>query len=107
MEDDRGPRTGPAPRPVRDPGECPWYSGRMSVLNHIYDVPSEDELAQLVGAATPHFALQIRNRVAGYVERLPKDHPRQAELAAHMERLEQMVARDRLQHGAGPGVADH
>lgn len=78
----------------------------MSVLNHTYDVPSEDELAQLVGAATPHFALQIRSRVASYADRLPADHPRRAELAAHLEHLDRLVARDGLVRGTGPAVSD-
>lgn len=62
----------------------------MPVAQHVHDIPSEDELAQLVGAATPHFAFQIRDRVAQYAAALPPDHPRQAELAAHIEHLEQL-----------------
>lgn len=63
----------------------------MTVLHHTYDVPSEDELAQLVGAATPHFALQIHGRVASYAARLPADHPRQAELARQLARLDALA----------------
>jgi hypothetical protein len=59
----------------------------MTVLHHVYDIPSEDELAQLVGAATPHFALQAHHRVSGYLERLPAGHPRRPELERHLERL--------------------
>ena len=62
----------------------------MSVSQHVHDVPSEDVLAQLVGAATPHFAFQVRDRVAQYAAALPPDHPRQAELAAHLERLDRL-----------------
>ena len=62
----------------------------MSVFQHVHDVPSEDVLAQLVGAATPHFAFQVRDRVAQYAAALPPDHPRQAELAAHLERLDRL-----------------
>jgi len=62
----------------------------VSVVEHVYDIPSEDELRQLVGAATPHFALQIRDRVAMYAAQLPPDHPRQAELRAHIEWLERL-----------------
>lgn len=62
----------------------------MSVYQHVHDVPSEDVLAQLVGAATPHFAFQVRARVAQYAEALPPDHPRQAELAAHLARLDRL-----------------
>ena len=60
----------------------------MPVAQHVHDIPSEDELAQLVGAATPHFAFQIRDRVAQYAAALPPDHPRQPELAAHLQRLD-------------------
>ena len=62
----------------------------MSVFQHVHDVPSEDELAQLVGAATPHFAFQVRDRVKQYADALPPDHPRQPELAAHLDRLDHL-----------------
>lgn len=32
-----------------------------------------DDLRQLMGASTPHFALQLRNRIARLIERLPAD----------------------------------
>lgn len=62
----------------------------MSILQHVLPIPDEDELAQLVGAATPHFAFQARDRVAAYAAALPPDHPRQAELAAHIEYLDRL-----------------
>jgi hypothetical protein len=62
----------------------------VSVFEHVHGIPSEDELAQLVGAATPHFAFQARDRVAQYAAALPPDHPRQAELARHLERLDRL-----------------
>jgi hypothetical protein len=62
----------------------------VSVHEHVHDVPTEDELAQLVGAATPHFAFQIRDRVAQYAAALPPDHPRQAELAGHLAYLDRL-----------------
>jgi len=60
----------------------------VPVFEHVYDIPDEDELAQLVGAAAPHFAFQILGRVSGYADALPPDHPRQPELARHIARLE-------------------
>lgn len=63
----------------------------MTVLHHVYDIPSEDELAQLVGAATPHFALQARERVRGYLDRLPEGHPRRAELERHVAHLDALA----------------
>lgn len=34
-----------------------------------------DDIRQLVSAATPHFALQLRNRVAKLIRPLPAAHP--------------------------------
>jgi hypothetical protein len=34
-----------------------------------------DDVRQLMGASTPHFALQLRNRIAKLVRPLPEDHP--------------------------------
>ena len=34
-----------------------------------------DDIRQLVAAATPHFALQLRNRVAKLIRPLPADNP--------------------------------
>jgi hypothetical protein len=70
----------------------------MSVLQHVYDIPSEEELARLVGSATPHFALQIRARVAAYAATLPPDHRRQSELERHLVRLDALAT-----HGESAG----
>jgi hypothetical protein len=37
-----------------------------------------DDVRQLMGASTPHFALQIRERIARLIERLPADDPARA-----------------------------
>jgi hypothetical protein len=34
-----------------------------------------DDVRQLMGASTPHFALQIRNRIARLIDGLPAEHP--------------------------------
>jgi hypothetical protein len=34
-----------------------------------------DDVRQLMGASTPHFALQLRNRIARLISDLPKDDP--------------------------------
>ena len=73
----------------------------MSILQHDLPIPDEDELAQLVGAATPHFAFQARDRVAAYAAGLPPGHPRQAELTAHLEYLERLGY-----EGEGAGVEE-
>ncbi len=62
----------------------------MPVIEHVYDLPDEDELAQLVGAATPHFAFQILARVRAYLGALPPDHARVPELEGHIEALERL-----------------
>lgn len=60
------------------------------MYEHVHDLPTEDELAQLVGAATPHFAFQAAERIAQLASSLPPDHPRQPELAAHLEYLDRL-----------------
>ena len=79
-------------------GGC--YPRPVANSEHVYSLPSESELAQLIGAATPHFALQARARVEGYAAALPPDHPRQPELRRHLERLDALAL-----EGEGANVA--
>jgi hypothetical protein len=37
--------------------------------------PTVDDVDELVGPATPHFAMQIRARVRALVRELPEEHP--------------------------------
>jgi hypothetical protein len=37
--------------------------------------PTVEDVKQLMGASTPHFALQIRNRIKHLIGDLPADHP--------------------------------
>jgi len=46
-----------------------------------------DDVRQLMGASTPHFALQIRNRIAKLVRDLPADHPARLEGEREIARL--------------------
>jgi hypothetical protein len=62
----------------------------VSVHERVHDLPTEDELAQLVGAATPHFAFQAHERIAQLAASLPPDHPRQGELKAYLDYLERL-----------------
>lgn len=39
-----------------------------------HEVTVED-VRQLMGASTPHFALQLRNRIGRLIEHLPAGHP--------------------------------
>jgi hypothetical protein len=50
------------------------------------DVTVED-VRVLKGASTPHFALQIRNRIARLIDGLPPDHPARIEGEAEIRRL--------------------
>ena len=46
-----------------------------------------DDVRQLMGASTPHFALQIRNRIARLIAGLPEDHPARVEGEREIARL--------------------
>ena len=49
--------------------------------------PTVEDVRQLMGASTPHFALQIRNRIRNLVEGLPADHPARIEGEREIRRL--------------------
>ena len=38
-----------------------------------------EDIRALAGASTPHFALQVRNRIRRLIEPLPADHPARIE----------------------------
>jgi hypothetical protein len=46
-----------------------------------------DDVRQLMGASTPHFALQIRNRIARLIDGLPEGHPARVEGEREIARL--------------------
>ena len=50
-----------------------------------------EELRQLMGASTPHFALQIRNRIRKLTGALPPAHPARIEGEREIARLEQLA----------------
>lgn len=47
-----------------------------------------EDVRQLMGASTPHFALQLRNRIAKLIEGLPAEHPARVEGEREIARLE-------------------
>jgi hypothetical protein len=49
-----------------------------------------DDVRQLMGASTPHFALQLRNRIAKLIAPLPADHPARREGEREIARLERL-----------------
>lgn len=94
------PAAGRGPRPAGGgPGRL-GYHAHVSVAEHVYEVPDEEELARLVGSATPHFALQIRDRVALAAAALPPGDPRREPLAAQIARLERLAVEGAV--GADP-----
>ena len=50
-----------------------------------------EDIRALVGPATPHFALQIRDRVMRLIADLPADDPARVEGERAIERLERMA----------------
>jgi hypothetical protein len=53
--------------------------------------PTVEDIRQLYGASTPHFALQIRNRIRNLIEGLPEDHPARIEGEREIERLTEIA----------------
>jgi hypothetical protein len=51
---------------------------------------SVEDIRQLTGASTPHFALQIRNRIAKLIYELPPQDPARIEGEREIERLEKL-----------------
>jgi hypothetical protein len=51
-----------------------------------HEVTVED-VRQLMGASTPHFALQLRNRIARLIAGLPTGHPARVEGEREIARL--------------------
>jgi hypothetical protein len=48
------------------------------------------DVRQLMGASTPHFALQLRERIAALIADLPPDHPARVEGEREIARLERL-----------------
>jgi hypothetical protein len=53
--------------------------------------PTIDDVDELVGPATPHFAMQIRARVRDLVRDLPADHPVRRYAEERIELLERLA----------------
>jgi hypothetical protein len=53
--------------------------------------PTVDDVRQLVGPSTPHFALQIRNRIRHLIRGLPEGHPARVEGEREIARLERIA----------------
>ena len=53
--------------------------------------PTMEDLRQLFGASTPHFALQLRNRIRRMIADLPADHPVRFEGEREIIRLDRIA----------------
>ena len=59
-----------------------------------------------MGASTPHFALQLRNRIAKLIAPLPADHPARIEGEREILRLQALGSSGEVRGHAGePGLA--
>jgi hypothetical protein len=47
-----------------------------------------EDVRQLMGASTPHFALQLRERIRALIRGLPPDHPAKLEGEREIARLD-------------------
>lgn len=50
--------------------------------------PTVEDVRSLIGASTPHFALQLRNRIRNLIGDLPAGHPARVEGERALARLE-------------------
>jgi hypothetical protein len=50
-----------------------------------------DDVRQLMGASTPHFALQLRERIRTLIRDLPADHPARSEGEREIKRLDRLA----------------
>lgn len=53
--------------------------------------PTVEDVRQLMGASTPHFALQLRNRIRNLIAGLPEGHPARVEGEREIARLDQIA----------------
>ena len=74
---------------------------RPELLDPSHEVTVED-IRALTGAATPHFALQVRNRVRRLIEPLPGNHPARREGERAIARLEELAEHSGEPRGHGP-----
>jgi hypothetical protein len=65
--------------------------------------PTVDDIRALAGPATPHFALQIRNRIERLIAPLPDDHPARTEGLIQVRRLTELAMNSGEPRGPGPG----
>jgi hypothetical protein len=62
-----------------------------------------DDVRQLMGSSTPHFALQIRNRIRRLIEHLPADDPARRLGEQEIARLDRLAVAGEIR---GEGFQD-
>jgi hypothetical protein len=65
--------------------------------------PTVEDIHQLMGASTPHFALQVRNRIRTLIGGLAADHPVRALGEREIARLETIAEGAERRGAAGQG----
>ena len=65
--------------------------------------PTVEDIRQLMGASSPHFALQIRNRIRNLIDGLPPEHPARVEGEREITRLEQLAVEGEHRGASVPG----
>lgn len=63
-----------------------------------------EDIRALAGPSTPHFALQIRNRIRRLIDGLPQDDPARVEGERQIERLTELARHSGDPRGLGPGT---
>ena len=64
-----------------------------------------DDVRQLMGASTPHFALQLRERIRALIRDLPAGHPARIEGEREIARLDKIAFAGEVRgHAAEPGL---
>jgi hypothetical protein len=64
-----------------------------------------EDVRQLMGASTPHFALQLRERIRRLIKSLPEGHPARIEGEREIARLDRIAYVGEMRgHEAEPGL---
>lgn len=64
-----------------------------------------EDIRQLMGASTPHFALQLRQRIRRLIQGLPEGHPARSEGEREIDRLDKIAFAGEVRgHGPDPGL---
>ncbi len=67
--------------------------------------PTVEDVRQLMGASTPHFALQLRERIRQLIRGLPEGHPARTEGEREIARLDKIAYVGEVRgHIAEPGL---